>query len=152
MDDFFLLVMNIPLYDHSMCFGAFDVLHAGHRHFIGESMRHGRALTVVVARDASILRLKGHVPLYSEEVRCATVQEAFPTVQVILGDTEDFYAPLRAVRPDVVCLGYDQRYDAEVFERLFPEIAVVRIDAYQPDIFKSSLLKASLGMDIAPSI
>ena len=55
------------------------------------------------------------------------------------------YAPVREYRPDVIALGYDQEAFVEGLERLvFDElldIKIVRLEAYKPEKYKSSILR-----------
>jgi FAD synthetase len=53
--------------------------------------------------------LKGKSPINDEERRRAVIASLKPVDVAILGDESDFLKPVRAVSPDVVFLGYDQR-------------------------------------------
>ncbi|MDP3975810.1 MAG: adenylyltransferase/cytidyltransferase family protein [bacterium] len=120
-----------------MIFGTFDVFHPGHRFFIERAQEQGSELIVVVARDKTVKSLKP-VLKNSEQVRLVAIRQAFPNVQVVLGDEED---PMRVVReyaPALVCLGYDQIGFSEQLQHAFPEIEVKRIEAFEPEKYKSS--------------
>ena len=52
-----------------MVFGSFDILHQGHLYFLNEARRFGEELIVVIARDETILKVKGHKPKYNEKER-----------------------------------------------------------------------------------
>lgn len=134
--------MTKRLYDYSMCFGAFDLFHPGHEFFLRECAKMGEKLVVVVARDANVERIKGEKPWYKEEERQRTIEEAFPTATVTLGDISDFYAPIKKYKPDVLCFGYDQKAREDEIKKLFPGIKIVRISPYKEKEFKSSILKA----------
>jgi FAD synthetase len=62
-----------------------------------------------------------------------------------LGGTEDKYAVLEEVRPDVILLGYDQRSFterlAEELVRRKIEARILRAESYLPSRFKTSLLR-----------
>ena len=45
-----------------MCFGTFDTLHPGHLYFLRECRRYGDNLVVVIARDATVAKVKGKKP------------------------------------------------------------------------------------------
>lgn len=120
-----------------LVFGTFDRLHPGHRFVLTEALRRG-AVTAVVARDTSVLAIKGHSPDQTERERLDAVQAAFPSVSVMLGDAADFLAPVRAVRPDLIVLGYDQRMPPGITEQDLP-CAVERLPAFHPEVYKSSL-------------
>lgn len=120
-----------------LLFGTFDRLHPGHRFLLGQALARGEVF-VVVARDGNVLRLKGHVPEQSEEERKRLLEEAFPSIHCILGDTEDFLIPVRSMKPDIILLGYDQKLPPGVTADLLP-CPIERLSAYKPEKFKSSL-------------
>lgn len=120
-----------------LAFGTFDRLHPGHRFVLDAASALGD-LFVVVARDASVLRIKHKTPAQSERERWTAVRDAYPSATVLLGDTEDFLAPVRTVAPDLIVLGYDQRMPPGVAEADLP-CPVRRLGAFHPDRYKSSL-------------
>jgi FAD synthetase len=120
-----------------LVFGTFDDLHPGHRWFLEEANARGE-LFVVVARDANVERLKGRQPVQSETERQAGIVQSFPAARIVLGDPEDFLAPVRSVGPDLVVLGYDQHLPPGVREQDLP-CPIERLPAYHPEEFKSSL-------------
>ncbi len=123
-----------------LLFGTFDHFHPGHDFVIREALKRGN-VTVVVARDANVEKIKGRLPDLGEEERRATIEHLFPSVHVILGDADDFLAPVRAIRPSRILLGYDQRLPPGITEETFASlgIAVERLAAFEPDKHKSSL-------------
>jgi len=128
-----------------MATGSFDLLHPGHLYYLEQAKKHGDKLVVVVARDSNIERFKGKNPKFSEEERLVHVK-ALPMVdEAILGHVGDIFDIISEIKPDIICLGYDQRLEAE---KLKEELAkrnlkaeVVRIKAFKPDVYKSSKLK-----------
>lgn len=124
-----------------MVFGTFDILHEGHLNFFKQAREHGDYLMVVVARDVNTKKIKGELPLHSEDERLQAVGRVDMVDQVLLGHPDDPYYLIRQEKPDVIALGYDQEsYDQPLY-RLFPNIKIVRLKAYKPEIFKSSKLK-----------
>jgi cytidyltransferase-like protein len=125
----------------AIAFGTFDGFHPGHRFYLDESAKHGD-LTVVVARDATVVKVKGRPPLHDEAARLAAVNAA--GYRCVLGSLTDRYAVLSEIRPDVICLGYDQVAFTEKLEDVLRErglaARIVRIKAFAPDTYKSSLL------------
>lgn len=121
-----------------MVFGTFDLLHPGHHFLIKEAMKRGR-VTVVVARAKNVQTIKGKEPVETDTERVAALQVAFPDTQVILGSATDFLDPVRALRPDLLLFGYDQRLPPNVSETDLPPIE--RAPALRPDIYKSSLMR-----------
>lgn len=121
-----------------MVFGTFALLHAGHRHVIRTAMRLG-SLTIIVARNTSVNRIKGRFPVEDEQVRLRALKNAFPSAQVLLGDKSDFLSPVRHLAPDIIVLGYDQRLPPGVTIDDLPG-TVIRATALEPHKYKSSLL------------
>lgn len=126
-----------------MAFGTFDRLHAGHRYFLRQARQHGDALVVVVARDATVLAVKGHTARQSERERLAAVQRLADVDIAVLGNPGDKYEVVRKFQPHVICLGYDQLAFTAGLPREFPDIRLYRIDALKPETYKSSKLDAS---------
>jgi cytidyltransferase-like protein len=127
-----------------MIFGTFDVFHPGHRYFIeraqakcSELRTANCELIVVVARDVTVKKIK---PLLrnAEQVRLKVLQEAFPELTIVLGDEKDPMKVLRDYRPEMVCLGYDQVGFSGELMKIFPEIRVERLEAFEPEKWKSS--------------
>lgn len=123
-----------------LAFGTFDLLHEGHRFVLAEAAKRGE-LTVVVARDANVRRIKGQSPVDDEATRMRNVRAAAPAATVVLGgDGADFLEPVRAAKPDLIVLGYDQRLPPGVKEEDLP-CTVERLPAFEPDTYKTSLLR-----------
>lgn len=121
-----------------LAFGTFDLFHKGHEFFLQEAKKHGDRLVVVVARDVNVKHLKGRAPEQNEQLRLQAVRDFSAVDDARLGYEEwgMHLQVLDDVQPDVVCLGYDQR-------ATLPEGAwrVVRIEAFEPERYKSSLLR-----------
>lgn len=123
-----------------LAFGTFDKFHEGHRFFLTEAKKYGDRLVVVVARDRNVAMIKGHSPKHTEVERLAAVQ-AFAAVNEARLGFEDFSRRLEVidqVNPTVICLGYDQ---APNFRAPSPNIKVVRLPAFHPEKYKSSLIE-----------
>lgn len=130
---------NVKEKERVMVFGTFDLLHPGHRSLMLQAQALG-TVTVVVARDESVLKIKGKKPCENEQKRARGIKNAFPNANVMLGDSWDFLAPLRKVQPDLLVLGYDQKLPPGVSEADLP-CPVLRASAFQPEKYKSSLLQ-----------
>ncbi len=127
-----------------LVFGAFDILHKGHEHFLNEARKRGDFLIVNVGRDRTIERLKGKNPENSEEKRLANIEKLKIADKVILGDLEDPYKCLDE-KPDIICLGYDQKFFTENLEKELKnrklKTRVERLTPFHPEKYKTSLLK-----------
>ncbi len=125
-----------------LLFGTFDHFHPGHRFVIDQAKKRG-SVTAVVARDRNVHHIKGRASAQSQEERMAAVQAAYPDITVMLGDASDFLAPVRAVAPDLILLGYDQRLPPGVSMEAFP-CPVERLPAFEPEKYKSSLMRKKI--------
>lgn len=128
-----------------LVFGTFDLLHEGHKYFLNESKKYGGKLIVVVARGKTVKYIKGFNPTQSENKRLRNVEETGIADKVLLGSKSDYYSILSDVKPDIICLGYDQRafvdkLDKEIESRGL-KTTIIRIKSYKPKIYKSSLMK-----------
>lgn len=123
-----------------LVFGTFDHLHPGHEFVLEEASKRG-GLHVVVARDVTVERIKKRQPKQSEEARMEAIRKRFPKATVILGSSDDYLTPVRAVAPDLILLGYDQKLPPGVVESDLPG-TVERLAAFEPEKHKSSLRRA----------
>lgn len=124
---------------HVMVFGTFDLLHEGHRFVFREALKRGR-VTVIVANDANVTKIKGRKPVEDQRVRLNNIQSEFPELSVFIGDSKDFLQPLREHKPDLILLGYDQRLPPGIEEKDLP-CDVERLPALDPHLYKSSLMR-----------
>jgi FAD synthetase len=124
--------------------GTFDGLHPGHEDLFRQAKGYGDRLVVVVARDRTVLEVKGQLPRIGEERRREIV-ESHPLVhQAVLGRGGDKLAIIVELKPDVIVLGYDQ----EAFTKDLGthmkyrnvNCDIVRAKPFEPERYKSSLL------------
>jgi len=126
-------------------FGTFDLFHPGHAYVLRQARKHGR-VTVIIARDETVTKLKGRSPLENEQTRQKQVAARPEVHEAILGDLQNHMAFLDHVTPDVICLGYDQKFNVEKLNQelatrnLQPEI--IRLKPYRQHQYKTSLLRA----------
>ncbi len=99
-----------------MATGVFDILHPGHVMFLREAKKMGDELVVVVARDSTAERMK-HRPIMHEEARRFMVESLKPVDRAVLGHEDDMYRVVEEIKPDVIVLGYDQKFSEEEIER-----------------------------------
>ena len=136
--------------------GVFDILHHGHLRFLQESKKSGgpRArLVVVIARDKTVFNRKGHKPIMPERQRREIVAALKPVYRAILGHPNlDMLGVLEEVKPDVVCVGYDQQEIKASLNKLVRKeklrLRVVQIPKFgQGPISSSSQLKARIARE-----
>jgi len=130
----------------SMAFGSFDLLHEGHKHYLKEAKSLGGYLIVIVARDINIEKFKGKKSKNNENQRLDNVKKLDFVDEAVLGDKDDILTVLGKYRPDVVCLGYDQKTVPEErlkneFQKLGLKAEIIRAKPYKPEIYKSSKLE-----------
>ncbi len=127
----------------AMTFGTFDIFHPGHKNFFKQAKTYGDYLTVVIARDKTVLEVKGVLPKNNENARLETAQESNLVDETVLGNLGDKYAIIKEKRPDVICLGYDQKFFTNKLEEKLKEFnmedtVIVKMRSYHPEIYKSS--------------
>ena len=123
-----------------MAVGAFDLLHAGHLHYLEQAKELGDHLTVVIAHDDTV-RMRKHEPVTSMDLRCRMVAGLKPVDQAIVGNPPSvpIYEILPLVKPDIIAIGYDQQHAEEAIragldERGFVDIEVVRVAGLTEDL------------------
>ncbi|OGY88022.1 MAG: hypothetical protein A2233_04830 [Candidatus Kerfeldbacteria bacterium RIFOXYA2_FULL_38_24] len=120
-----------------LVFGTFDLFHPGHRFFLQEAKKHGDFLVVVVARDQNVKKIKGKKPNEDEKTRRSLVANFSAVDKAILGyqDWKKHEQVLQDIKPNVVCLGYDQQ--AKIAPGTWE---IVRLPSFHPEKYKTSLL------------
>jgi FAD synthetase len=128
-----------------MAMGTFDMLHPGHLSYLEEAKKHGDHLVVVVARDKTVEKERGRTPVVEEKDRLRLVQQLRVVDEAMLGNVGDKLVVVEQVKPDVICLGYDQKVDQKALEKELLKrglhIKVIRIGPYKEKVYKSSILK-----------
>ena len=126
--------------------GVFDLLHIGHVRFLAGAKRRGgpgARLVVVVARDRTVLNRKGRRPILPEHQRRELVASLRAVDSAILGHQSlDMLGILNEVRPDIICVGYDQQEIKKAVKNIIKtaglHIPVVQIPKFGPDGLNSS--------------
>jgi FAD synthetase len=133
--------------------GTFDGLHLGHLFLFDFARRRGMALarrqsrdgvylSVVVARDESVHRIKRRPPLHSHRERQRLVAAIRSVDEAFVGVPNDFLQSVRRVGPDLIVLGHDQNVGWE--ERLREAgflVPILRCPPYRRANLKSSALR-----------
>lgn len=131
-----------------MAFGTFDLFHAGHENYLQQAKELGDHLIVIIARDETVQKIKGHAPAHNEQERMKNVKLSGIADKVVLGFKDDKHKVLKKFRPDVLALGYDQFVFTQRLEKTLIDIKlnaqVVRLLPYFPQMYKSSLIRKSL--------
>ena len=124
-----------------MATGVFDILHPGHLFFLKESKKLGEELYVVVARDSTANK-RGKTTIFDENTRLSIVSELRVVDHALLGHEGDIYKTVEEIRPDMITLGYDQKFkDDEIINNCRARgisVEVRRIDRNKGSTYQSS--------------
>ncbi|MCE2498588.1 MAG: FAD synthase [Nitrosopumilaceae archaeon] len=129
--------------------GVFDIIHHGHIHMLNAARSLGDMLVVVVASDNTARKSKRKAPLcHTEDIRQCLVSMIRTVDACVIGAEGSIFDTVKAIRPDVIALGYDQAHRKEDIEdgcsKLGIDTEVVRLESPMPDV-SSSNLKSNLG-------
>lgn len=123
-----------------MAVGVFDLLHAGHLHYLEQAKAIGDHLTVVVAHDDTVRKRK-HEPVTGQELRRRMVEGLKPVDVAVVGNPPEvpIFDILSEVKPDTIALGYDQEHAEESIrkaldERGYSTIQVCRVEGLSDDL------------------
>ena len=95
--------------------GTFDLLHPGHVYFLTQARALGDELFVIVARDSNVTHKPK--PIVPEAQRLEMVDALEMVGKALLGSEEDMFEPVKQIMPDIITLGYDQRFDIDFLEK-----------------------------------
>ncbi len=125
-----------------MCTGTFDIIHKGHLYYLTQAKKYGKELIVVVARDKTSEAFKGRMPINNERKRLKAVKKLKIVNKAVLGHHGNIFDIIEEIKPDVICLGYDQKIAVQDLRKELKKrgirAKVVRLEAYKPYIYKSS--------------
>ena len=129
-----------------LVFGTFDILHAGHKNFFKQAKFYGDYLIAIIARDKTDLKVKGKIPKNNEFKRATIVAECGLVDKVILGQVRNKYKIINILKPNIICLGYDQNIFTDDLKLKLNEyelnkLKIIRLKPYKPEIYKSSKIK-----------
>ena len=123
-----------------MAVGVFDLLHAGHLHYLEQAKSLGTHLTVVVAHDDTV-RIRKHEPVTNHDLRRRMVEGLKPVDEAIVGNSPEvsIFEILPLVNPDVIALGYDQEHaEDSIKQKLtqlgYQNIKVTRVEGLSDDL------------------
>lgn len=123
-----------------MAVGVFDLLHAGHLHYLEQAKALGDHLTVVVAHDDTVRKRK-HEPVTGQELRRRMIEGLKPVDQAIIGNPPDvpIFDILPQVNPDIIALGYDQEHAVDKIQSKLDDaglgqIKVCRVEGLSDDL------------------
>ena len=136
--------------------GVFDLLHAGHLHYLEQAKSLGDELIVVVAHDETVRKRK-HEPITNHELRCRMVGGLKPVDSAIIGNPPEvpIFQILKSVKPDKIALGYDQKHSiaairSGLLKHGYDDIEVLRVEGLSDDLDGTRKIIAKI-LDIWPN-
>lgn len=131
--------------------GTFDLLHPGHVHYLTFARAQGDRLTVIVARNASVEKIKHRSPVLDEHTRLKMVAALRVVDKAVLGGKGNMLDKVVELNPNVIVLGYDQGFSiAELRNKLNARKwtgKIVRAPAYKDSKYKSSIIKRKIALN-----
>lgn len=126
----------------AILFGTFDGIHNGHRFLLRQALDFAEKVTVILAKDSVVYRLKGHQTEMSFSERENVLYKEFPGVIVRGGDEEEeSWNSVRETNPDVLVTGYDQTELRIALQKSFPHIPLITVGDHKGTELHSSLLR-----------
>ena len=123
-----------------MAVGIFDLLHAGHLHYVEQAKSLGHELVVVIAHDETV-RMQKHEPVTGQNLRRRMVEGLKPVDQAIIGNPPEIpiFDILETVKPDIIALGYDQKHSIDAIrngleEHDYGHVQVTRVEGLSDDL------------------
>ena len=123
-----------------MAVGVFDLLHAGHLHYVEQAKSLGDELIVVVAHDDTVRKQK-HEPVTNQELRRRMVEGLKPVDKAIVGNppSEPIFDILNIVKPDIIAIGYDQKHSRDSIKsgldnNGWSQVEVIRVEGLADDL------------------
>ena len=123
-----------------MAVGIFDLLHAGHLHYVEQAKSLGDELVVVIAHDETV-RMQKHEPVTGQNLRRRMVEGLKPVDSAIVGNPPGvpIFDILKSVNPDIIALGYDQKHSIDAIRdglksHDFGHVEVTRVEGLSDDL------------------
>ena len=108
--------------------GCFDILHAGHVHYLEVAKSYGDILILGVNSDRSVSELKGACRPINKQLDRAYILAALEVVDyVVIFDEDTPYNLIKSVKPDVLVKGSDYEGKVVVGQDIAEELKLVSI-------------------------
>ena len=96
--------------------GRFNIVHPGHVFFLKKAKALGDYLIVVVANDKMIKRNSKTV-IHSQNERKKGIEKLGFVDKAVIGHPDDIMKTVERERPDIIALGYDQKFNEKGLEK-----------------------------------
>tara|TARA_B100000927_G_scaffold130964_1_gene105381 strand:+ start:2729 stop:3190 length:462 start_codon:yes stop_codon:yes gene_type:complete len=123
-----------------MAVGIFDLLHAGHLHYVEQAKSLGEELVVVIAHDETVRKQK-HEPVTGQDLRRRMVEGLKPVDKAVIGNPPGvpIFEILGKIKPDLIALGYDQKHSIDAIRKGldkhgFEDVEVTRVEGLSDDL------------------
>ena len=123
-----------------MAVGIFDLLHAGHLHYVEQAKSLGDELVVVIAHDETVRKQK-HEPVTGQDLRRRMVEGLKPVDKAVIGNPPGvpIFEILGKIKPDLIALGYDQKHSIDAIregldKHGFEDVEVTRVEGLSDDL------------------
>ena len=123
-----------------MAVGIFDLLHAGHLHYVEQAKSLGEELVVVIAHDETVRKQK-HEPVTGQDLRRRMVEGLKPVDKAVIGNPPGvpIFEILGKIKPDLIALGYDQKHSIDAIrigldKHGFEDVEVTRVEGLSDDL------------------
>ena len=123
-----------------MAVGIFDLLHAGHLHYVEQAKSLGEELIVVIAHDETVRKQK-HEPVTGQDLRRRMVEGLKPVDKAVIGNPPGvpIFEILGKIKPDLIALGYDQKHSIDAIreglgKHGFEDVEVTRVEGLSDDL------------------
>lgn len=133
-----------------LVFGTFDILHPGHQWFLRKAALHGDRLVAVVSRDDFVRSWKGNSPVRSQDSRIEALLASGLVNQAVLADPEiRTYGVLEEIKPDVICLGHDQKalfddLNSWLSDGVYDSLEIVQLPPWKRGRYSSTVRNKAL--------
>ena len=131
--------------------GVFDIIHPGHIHTLNAAKALADVLVVAIATDKTAQKMKKRQPLHNQELRRELVSCLSMVDKAIVGHEDDIFETVKAIKPDIIVLGYDQvhqnQFISDGCKRINLDVEIVRLQSPVPEL-SSSEIEKKYGKDI----
>ncbi len=122
--------------------GCFDILHAGHIHYLNEAAALGQRLVLGLNTDDSVKKLKGESrPINDENSRSLLLSAMYFVDAIVLFDEETPLSLIKQIMPDVLVKGGDYTIDTIVgAKEVLENQGEVKVLSFVPGYSSTSII------------